>query len=177
LAFPLGTSLAAAGKVLTNPLRNTLAMLGLTSVAVTALAAWAHPPIDLAERAQGATQVVVATVVGVEPRFEINQFGDQEIVSSVQLKVHETLRGPHKPSVTLVIEGGTIGDLTLEVSDMPALTVGERAVFLLIDGPIGDESSRLHRRGLGALTLDGTERIRESGQSLDEVRRAVRGVR
>ena len=152
-------------------------LLGLTSVAVTALTARVHPPIDLAERARGATQAVVATVVGVEPRFEINQFGDQQIVSAVRLKVHETLRGPHKPSVTLVIEGGTIGDLTMEVSDMPVLTVGEHAVFLLTDGPIGDESYRLHRRGLGALTLDGTERLRESGQPLDEVRRAVRGVR
>jgi len=124
--------------------------------------------------AKGAAKVVVATVVGVESRFDINSFGDQLIVSDVALRVNETLKGPHVPSVSVVVEGGTVGDLTMDVSDLPSLQPQERAVFFLAEGPPGDLAYRPHGRKLGILKLDPTGHIAESDVTLDDVRRAVR---
>jgi hypothetical protein len=73
------------------------------------------------------------------------------------------------------VEGGTIGDLTLRVSDMPTFQRGERAVFFLSQGPVGNLVP--HRRGLGVLKLDAQGRIRGSNVTLAEVRAAVRASR
>jgi len=43
------------------------------------------------------------------------------IVSTVVLDVVETLKGPAAPTLNVSVEGGTVGDLTLTVSDLPSL--------------------------------------------------------
>src|SRR4051794_23860315 len=75
-------------------------------------------PITIAERAKGAETVVVATVIEVTPAFEHNEFGDRLIVSHALLRVEETLKGSPPAIMPLDVEGGTIGALTLKVSDM-----------------------------------------------------------
>ena len=124
--------------------------------------------------AKGAAKVVVATVVGVESRFDINSFGDQLIVSEVALRVDETLKGRHLPSMSVLVEGGTVGDLTLEVSDLPSLEPHERAVFFLAEGGPGNPEHRPHDRGLGILILDPADHVAGSDVTLADVRRAVR---
>jgi len=79
---------------------------------------------DYGTRAKGAAQVVVAVVQDIQPRFDVNQYGDRLIISRTLLRVQETLKGATESVVEMDLEGGTIGDLTLHVSDLPALQRG-----------------------------------------------------
>ena len=153
---------------------KTALLAGASCGAAAVLTAQMGPPVGIQANAKGAAKIVVATVVGVESRFDINPFGDQLIVSEVALRVDETLKGPPVPSVSVLVEGGTVGDLTMDVSDLPSLQPQERAVFFLGEGPPGDPTYRPHGRNLGILTLDATDHIAGSDVTLDDVRRAVR---
>jgi hypothetical protein len=141
--------------------------------AMAALAGEIRPPIDLAAHAKGATRVVVAKVVSVESRFDINPFGDQVIVSDTVLEIEEALKGPRVPSLSVTVEGGTVGDVTLEVSDVPMLERGHRAVFFLNEAAPGLGTYLPHGRGLGILKLDTSDRIADTTLTLDDVRRAL----
>jgi hypothetical protein len=134
---------------------------------------------DLSTLSRGARRVVVATVMQVEPVFASNEFGDQLIVSRTHLRVDEVLK-PGKPTeetqeVVMELEGGTIGDLTLTVSDLPVLERGERAVIFLHQNSRGAVVP--HERGHGILKLDASNHVDGTGLTLAEVRRAVAATR
>ena len=99
--------------------------------------AWASdgPTVPIDVRAKGSQMVVFATVTNVFPRFGTNTFGDQLILSDLQIDVAETLKGQAGATLTVTVEGGQIGDLTLTVSDMPVMQPGERAIFFLQQAP------------------------------------------
>ena len=150
-------------------------LIGLVvCVTVTTLSADIGPPVDVGARAKGAREIVVATVMDVESAFAVSDHGDELIVSHGLLQVHETMKGAHTAALQIVVEGGTVGDLTLQVSDMPTLERGNRAVFFLDRTPSG--TRKLHRRGLGMLKLDSNDRVLGNGQTLDDVRRAVQSA-
>jgi len=132
------------------------------------------PPSDVPGRAKGAGRVVVARVLDVQARFETNRFGDQLIVSNALLEVLETLKGAPVSTLRVAVEGGTVGDLTLKVSDLPAMRTGDRAVFFLDDDRNGSHVP--HDRGRGVLKLDPTDQVEGSTLTLDQVRRQVRGA-
>src|SRR5262245_15149759 len=107
-------------------MKRLLVVLALVG-AVAPARAQGGPPADVASRAKGAGRVVVARITAVRAQFETNQFGDQLIVSHAVLEVLETLKGAPAASLNLAVEGGTVGDLTLKVSDLPSIAEGERA--------------------------------------------------
>src|SRR5687768_3370080 len=111
------------------------ALIGFLVVCFTvvAVSASVESKVDVKERANGAKKVVLATVSDVESEFGQNDFGDSVILSRVALRVEETMKGPHEATLAVTIEGGTVGDLTLEVSDMPKMETGDRAVLFLED--------------------------------------------
>src|SRR4029079_1948769 len=74
-------------------------------------------PVPLTELARGAEVVVVGRVAAVEGQWQGNEFVDSLIVSVVRVLVNETLKGAAPPAVDVEVEGGTIGDITLHVSD------------------------------------------------------------
>jgi hypothetical protein len=125
----------------------------------------------LADRARGAERVVVGRVSAVAPVWQVNDFGDRLIVSIVSVVVDETLKGPSQATVDVEVEGGTIGDVTLRVSDLASFVPGDRAVFYL------SRSSRgvfvPHLRGQGVLKLDLQDRVPGSSLTLAEIRRTV----
>jgi hypothetical protein len=129
-------------------------------------------PIDIPERIRGAERVVVATAQHVQPEWRRNSNGDTIITSQILLQVGETLKG--SPAMTLImdLEGGTIGGVTLKVSSLPDLKVGERAVFFL--DPNGATSHVPHLKGLGILKLDAQDRVQGSSLNLNEIRRLAR---
>ena len=135
------------------------------------MAAGQVPPVPLADRARGAESVVVGHVESVTPSWKTNDFGDRLIVSSVHVTVEETLKGDVQPTLDIDVEGGTIGTLTLRVSDEQSFAPGERAVFFVKRSARG----RLvpHLRGQGLLKLDGTNHVPGSSLTLDEIRRTV----
>ena len=128
--------------------------------------------VPAGERARDAEHVVVGRVTSVVPAWQTNDFGDRVIVSTVRVVVEETLKGAAQPSVDVEVEGGTIGTLTLRVSDLAEFAPGDRAVFYLERNRRG--AMVPHRRGLGLQRLDARNRARENGATLDDIRRDVR---
>jgi hypothetical protein len=125
-----------------------------------------------AERARDAAEVVVGRVQSVTPVWRTNDFGDRLIVSVVHVAVDETLKGTAGPSVDVEVEGGTIGNLTLRVSDLDTFKTGDRAVFYLRRNRRG--AFVPHLRNLGLQRLDPAGRARDDGVTLEEIRRGVR---
>lgn len=128
--------------------------------------------VPLEERAQGASQVVVATVTSVTPRWDVNAYGDRLIISRLSLRVDETLKGAAAAAVSMDLEGGTLDGVTLRVSALPALELGERAVFFL-DARAGGVYQP-HLAGQGILELDDADFVRGSNLTLATVRSVVR---
>lgn len=129
------------------------------------------PSVPLVERARGAAQIVVGRVASVSPEWRLNDFGDRLIMTVVRVTVDETLKGNAQTAVDVEVEGGTIGGLTLHVSDQQSFTPGERAVFYLARSRRG--AMVPHLRGQGTLKLDRTSRVPNSSLTLDEIRRTV----
>jgi len=129
------------------------------------------PDVDIATQAKGAKKVIVATVIDVQPTFDVNEYGDRLIVSHALFQVDETMKGAPEQTVTVTLEGGTVGDLTLEVSDVQMVDKGDRMVMFL------DESNRggyvPHDRGLGVLKLDSDDGVAGTSLTLDEIRNRV----
>ena len=152
-------------------MKSVVFALGLLGVAVPALAQ-GGPPDDVASKARGAGKVVVARILDVRAQFESNRFGDRLIVSHAVLEVLETLKGAPEPVINMSIEGGTVGDLTLRVSDLPSLEEGERGIFFLDAGSGGEHVP--HGRGHGvALKLGADDHVAGTQLSLSDVREQV----
>lgn len=141
-------------------------------VCIGMCASAAHAQEDLSERARRAHQVVVGTVIDVAATFENTTDGDQLIVSNVTVRVDELLKGTFESVLTVKLEGGTVGDLTLTVSDMPVMEGGDRAVFFLDRVAPGQYLPR--DRWLGVMKLDAANRVRASGLSLEDIQNVVR---
>ncbi len=150
-------------------MKNALLLLVFLGAA-SPLFAQSGPLPSLADRARGAGRVVIAQVVDVQSRFATNRFGDQLIVSTVVLDVAETLKGQAARTLNVDIEGGTVGDLTLKVSDLPSFRPGDRAMFFL---DAADGTLVPHDRGRGVLKVSSTGLIEGSEATLDQVRREV----
>jgi hypothetical protein len=128
---------------------------------------------------------VVGRVEKVSSRWEEWDGVGRLIVTRCSVIVEESLGGRGAArggaEITVEVPGGTVGDLTLVVSDAPALVEGERAVFFLVE----DAPRACHRvYGLesGKLPLRGHRIVGNPGlvsgpiSSLDEVRRAVKAA-
>lgn len=125
--------------------------------------------MPLADRASGAEHVVIGRVTAVDPQWQVTDFGDRLIVSVVRVAVSETLKGGAGRTVEVDIEGGSIGDLTLHVSDQVTMQPGDRAVFYLERSPRGRIVP--HLRGQGVIKLDAAGRVPGSSLTLDVIRR------
>ena len=149
--------------------------LALTVFTTATLVAQGGPPPTIAAGSKGADEVVVAKVANVTSRFDTNEWGDQIIVSDVALQVEETLKG--KPAATNVVtlEGGSVGDITLDVSDMPTMEKNDRAVLFLKYTPAGSHVP--WGRGNGVLKLDETNHVEGSNATLEDVKAAIRNAR
>jgi hypothetical protein len=132
-------------------------------------------PSDIPTRAKGADRVVLAKVVDVNSTFATTEHGDQIILSQVTLQIEDTLKGSSQDMLLSVdVEGGTIGDLTLAVSDMPSIRQGERAVFFLRRSAGGRHVP--HLRGQGIIKLQSDDRVKGTSLTLDAIRSMVRGA-
>ncbi len=151
-------------------------LMGAICLGVATTSAASGPSVDIPTRARGAQRIVVAIVVDVQSVMARNGFGDQIIVSRLLLKVQETMKGEPASAVSLDVEGGTVGTLTLRVSDMPTLNLGDRAVFFTNPGPRGTDVP--HLRGLGIVKLNAVNRVvDENSLTLDDLRRSVEASR
>ncbi len=166
------TRLAKSAPVRQPPARFAMAALALLAVAGAATAQ--EQPVPLQARARGAEKVVVGRVASVAAAWQVNDFGDRLIVSVVRVTVDETLKGQTQQAVDVEVEGGTIGNLTLRVSDLTTFRPGERAVFYLTRSRRGTLVP--YMRGQGLLKLDGANRVAGSNTTLDQIRASAKPV-
>lgn len=148
-------------------LNLSIAVVGLACV-TPALHASKFIPVAVPERIKGADRVVVATVGAATPTWETNELGDQIIVTHVTLTVEEALKGQALKSLTLDMDGGTLDGVKLEVSSLPVLEAGDRAVFFLERGKGGAFRPHLKGQGIVKLRPDGT--IKNSSLTLNDIR-------
>lgn len=155
--------------------RRTLILLGVVALlgAVDASFAESRRPVTIQERFRTADSAVVARIAQVRAAYERNEWGDELIVSHTVLSVEEALKGAPGNAVSFDVEGGTVGEMTLRVSDMPEVKVGDRGVFFLKRGRSGAHVP--HLRGQGILLLDDANRVRGTNLTLDDVRSMSRG--
>jgi hypothetical protein len=144
------------------------------TVAMTAAAASSQPAAgpDVAERARRAAHVVVATVRDAQSVFGVNAFGDQLILTNALIQIDETIKGPAATAMMVTVEGGTVGELTLNVSDMPGLSPGEHAVFFLDRTPAGTFVP--NGRGRGIVKLDADNRVKDGTLTLEDLKAQIR---
>ena len=129
------------------------------------------PPLDLEKHTRGATKVVLATVTDVGAAFGENAYGDQLILSRLTMRVDETLKGAHEAALVVILEGGTVGGVTLDVSDMPKLGRGQRAVLFLTSSPSGGYVP--YGRGRGVVKVGADNRADGADLTIDDIRAAV----
>jgi hypothetical protein len=99
--------------------------------AVLLVQATAHAAIialSFTELVRKADDVFVGEVSGVQPRILV-QNGSEKIVTDVTFRVTKVLKGRADATRVLVFAGGTVGDRTFTVEDVPTFTVGERDVI------------------------------------------------
>ena len=124
---------------------------------------------DTGSMISAAPKAVVGRVTKVESQFGTNQYGDQLILSRLSVAADEVLKGAVPNTLQVVVEGGTVGDLTLTVSDVATLHAGDRAVFLLSPSPGGGVDAFDHGRGI--LPLDQNDRVKGQPLDLNQIRR------
>jgi hypothetical protein len=127
----------------------------------------------IAMRARGAQRIVVARAASVTPRWFKNAYGDELIVSDVVLEVEETIKGLAPAQMLVTIEGGTMGEVTLRVSDLPPVERGDRGVYFLDE--VAPGAHVLHERGRGVLKLTRNNVVEGTSLRLSDVRRLVIG--
>ena len=103
--------------------------------------------LSLDQLASGADTIVVGTVSHTEAFWDLDQ---SSIYTAVTLAVDDQLKGPPLGrTVSLLVLGGTVGEMGMAVSDMPRFALGEQAVlFLKALSP-----ERLAERRLGPAAL------------------------
>ncbi len=104
-------------------------MLKRIFIVFVALSLFLSSPV-LAKKIKGveieATHILVGNVKKVDSYYGVNDWGDVLILSQVNVKVERKIKGKMEDSVSFVVEGGTVGDMTLKVSEYPLFTEGEK---------------------------------------------------
>jgi hypothetical protein len=141
----------------------------LVCIAGTAGTAAAQLSDDVAATVRAAPRVAVGRVTAVHSAFSTNRFGDRVIVSRLTIATTQVFKGRVPAAFDMMVEGGTVGDLTLVVSDVPLLRAGDQAVFLLSGNGTGQIEPFDRARAL--LPVDAADRIKGTGVTLDQIRR------
>jgi hypothetical protein len=175
--FAHASSVDSAGS--TNLVRSSLVLVAVAAALSAGIAVSAQEghgrPISIEERARGAERVVVGTILRSEAVQQVNQYGDQLIVSHTAVRVDETMKGAPLATVVVDVEGGSLNGVTMRASDMPTLEAGNRAVFFLKRSGPNSDTYVPHLRGYGILKLEKTNLVEHSSLSVDQIRTMVRG--
>ena len=129
---------------------------------------------ELKSHMRSAERVFVGHVARVSAYMKRTDRGDVLIMSHVDMAVEEALKGQASGTVPIEIEGGTLDGVTMEVSDLPLMKAGLRAVVMLKRNPRGELVP--HQRGRGVLELE-QEHVKGSDLWLDDVRLAAAEAR
>lgn len=92
-----------------------------------------------------ATHILLGKVDDVQSFFGANERGDQIILSRVRVKALKWIKGDPSGVVEFMVEGGSVGELSLKVSDVPEFERGQRLRLLLkkVNGEFKFEESEI----------------------------------
>lgn len=111
-----------------------VAFIGLVPAAAQAQGEPAESKLSLGQLTDRAAAIVVGTVVS--RRAEWESYGASRlIITKITVAIEQSLKGSLPSTVVLEVAGGTIGDQTLTVSDVPEFRVGDRDVLFLNNHP------------------------------------------
>lgn len=129
-----------------------LALLTISAPSVHRARASVVLALDLAELVAEADHVLVVTAVAEHARWSRN---GKQIVTDVELRNEQTLKGPARPGQVLVATrlGGTLGELALQVPGEARLGAGQRALVFL---EASDGELRFVGMSQGVLALRGS---------------------
>jgi hypothetical protein len=112
-----------------SPLRLWIA-LGLVLLTTFAAHATTVIPPSFEEMTDRAELIFVGKVV--RSRAEWRQVGPKRaIYTVVEFETEETLKGNSTPTVSLQFLGGTVGDVTMEISEVPKFKAGDRELLFV----------------------------------------------
>lgn len=130
--------------------------------------------LDMRELVQGSAQVVVATALRQESRYDSRR----RIVTDVTLRVDQTLKGESRTGDTLVVRrlGGAIGEIGMRVEGEPAFAVGQRSIVFARRTPAGVLRPVGMAQGVMPIQrIDGREMVTSNGHGLSLLRRLADG--
>ena len=143
-------------------------------------------PLGIAKMSELATQVVAGAIEKMESTWNHDH---SRIYTRVTMRVERVLSGQAGRQMVFRIPGGTVGETTVMVSEMPHFRVGEETVVFLrgtrgrlpsvLGGPEG--KMPLSRREDGTLALlfpiqaASSSGAHETSHDLDDLERLVRG--
>ncbi|KPJ60176.1 MAG: hypothetical protein AMJ46_07585 [Latescibacteria bacterium DG_63] len=117
---------------------------------------------DLTALTTEAERIVLGEVIEVESSWTPDH---RTIYTSITVAVDEYIKNPDvADELTFRIPGGTVGDVTLTVSDTPWFGVGDRAVLFLTSEYAEMDLVGWHQ---GKATVDHANSVVEYGMSLD----------
>ena len=103
-------------------MKSRSCVLGLVLILFSAIMVYSQK-VDPADR--GASHVLLGKVTDAEGFFGVNFRGDQLIMSRVRIRADKWLKGRGGNTVEFVVEGGTVGDMAMGVSDLPEFSKGQ----------------------------------------------------
>jgi hypothetical protein len=90
--------------------------------------------LSLNQLTDRAASIVVGTVVSRQAEWEY--YGASKlIITKVTMAIEQSVKGSVPRTLVLEVLGGTIGDQTMQVSDVPEFRVGDRDVLFLHNNP------------------------------------------
>jgi len=108
--------------------------LGLSGGMVLAMAASAGAqviPMSFEEIVTAADTIVVAEAIDSRAQW-VTSGASRAIITRVTFRVTDTLKGLDRLLLPLEFRGGTIGDVSYEVSGVPTFELGDRAVLFVL---------------------------------------------
>jgi hypothetical protein len=110
-------------------LSRFVAFCAIVGTASTVAARSVIPP-TFSELVSNATEIFIGHVVSRESRWVDTPAGPV-IFTDVTFGVEEILKGNQQQQTTLRFRGGTVGDVTLAVADMPKFAPGDRDLLFV----------------------------------------------
>jgi hypothetical protein len=108
------------------------ALIACLSLAAPKTGAASVIPPTFATLVDSSTDIFVGKVVNRECRWVDMPWG-AVIFTFVTFSIEESLKGDARAQTTLRFRGGTVGDVTLNIADMPEFRVDERVVIFVGD--------------------------------------------
>ena len=108
------------------------AVIALLAFAAAPLTATSVIPPTFENLVDNASDIFIGRVARVESRWVDTPWG-AVIFTYVTFDIEQSMKGTARVQTTLQFRGGTVGDVTLHIADMPEFRVGDRDLLFVGD--------------------------------------------